>query len=463
MGLLRSAWKRLRAGYTARETVRGKTGRAGRSSQSSSTARKSPRNTTSVPPEPPPSREPAPIPKVVGPADAWMAALVVGLVAFGVVMVYSASAVYASHELGDGYHYLVRQAAWAVLGIGVMVAVARVDYHYYRFLTYPALAVSVVMLIMVAAGLGKSVGGAARWIAVGPINIQPAEITKLALILWLAWSLSKKRDRIRTFSIGFLPHVLVAGVLMWLCLAQPDFGSAVMIGVLTFVMLFAAGTRTGYLIAAAVVAVPSAWALVATSPYRMRRIKAFLEPFEHRYDIGYQVAESLMSFGAGGATGVGLGDSRQKLFFLPEAHTDFISAIIGEELGFVGVAILIAAFVLLVLRGLRAAFDAADDYGTWLAVGITMFIGLQAFTNLAVAMGMLPTKGLVLPFISYGGSSLVVNCAAVGILLNVSRPRESSARDEEAERARSETGESIRRRWRASPELGAVAVSGGVS
>ncbi|MFW6050311.1 MAG: putative lipid II flippase FtsW [Myxococcota bacterium] len=353
----------------------------------------------------------------------------VALVAFGVVMVFSASAVYANQQYGDGHYFLLRQGFFAVLGLAAVVVGARVDYHHYRKLTYPALGVAVLLLLVVAAGFGHSAGGATRWIRVGPVNIQPSEIAKLALILWLAYSLSKKQERIRSFSIGFLPHVLMAGLLMLLCLEQPDFGSAVMIGLLTFVMLFAAGAKTGYILLAGLAAAPLAWALVASSPYRMRRIKAFLAPFEHRYDVGYQIAESLMSFGAGGPTGVGIGDSRQKLFFLPEAHTDFISAIIGEELGFVGIAVLIAAFSLLVLRGFRAAFRAADDYGTWLAVGITLFLGMQAFTNMAVAMGMLPTKGLVLPFISYGGSSLVVNCLAVGILLNVSRPREVAEAD----------------------------------
>jgi cell division protein FtsW len=366
----------------------------------------------------------SPPPKVIGPADPWLTAVVVALVAFGVVMVYSASAVYANKEFGDGSHYLVRQASYAALGLFVMIAVARFDYHRYRLLTYPALAGAIGLLLVVALGLGHSAGGASRWIRVGPVNLQPSEGAKLALILWLAYSLSKKRDRIRTFKVGFLPHVLMAGLLMLLCLKQPDFGSAVMIGALTCVMLFAAGTKTGHILAAFVVAAPVGWALVASSPYRMRRIKAFLEPFEHRYDVGYQIAESLMSFGAGGPTGVGIGDSRQKLFFLPEAHTDFISAIIGEELGFVGIVALLLAFTAVVIFGFRIAMRASDDYGTWLAVGITMFIGLQAYTNLAVAMGMLPTKGLVLPFISYGGSSLLVNCTAVGILLNVSRERE---------------------------------------
>lgn len=176
------------------------------------------------------------------------------------------------------------------------------------------------------------------------------------------------------------------------------------------------------------IAAPAAAALVLLSPYRMRRIQAFMSPLEHRQDVGYHITQSFMSFGAGGVTGVGIGDSRQKLLFLPEAHTDFISAIIGEELGFVGILLLIGAFIFVVIRGLRAATRAADDYGSYLAVGITVFIGLQALTNLSVAMGLVPTKGLVLPFISYGGSSLLVNCAAAGILLNVSRPRQPAER-----------------------------------
>ncbi len=365
------------------------------------------------------------VPVVLGPADAVLAALVVALVTFGVVMVYSASAVFAADRFGSGQYFLIRQASFAVVGLVTMIAVAKIDYHRYRPLAYPMLAVSVALLLVVALGFGATRGGAARWIMVGPILVQPAEITKLTLIFWLAYSLSKKRDRMRSFTIGFLPHAIVSCVLMVLCLEQPDFGSAVMIGLLTFVLLFAAGAKTGYLLGAVLAGAPLAYAAIATSAYRMRRIQAFLEPFEHRYDVGYQIAESLMSFGAGGPFGVGLGDSRQKLFFLPEAQTDFISAIIGEELGFVGICGLVLTFVFIVARGLRAAFRAADDYGTYLAVGITMFVGLQAFTNLAVAMGMVPTKGLVLPFVSYGGSSLLVNCAAVGVLLNVSRPREA--------------------------------------
>ncbi|MBW2405434.1 MAG: putative lipid II flippase FtsW [Deltaproteobacteria bacterium] len=280
---------------------------------------------------------------------------------------------------------------------------------------------SIVLMVAVALGFGRSAGGATRWLTVGPVNVQPAELAKLAMIMWLAHSLAKKSNQMRTFSIGFLPHVLVAGLLMLLCLAQPDFGSAVMIALLTFVVLFAAGAKAGYLLGCVLLAIPVGYAAIASSPYRMRRIQAFLEPFEHRQGAGYQITESLMSFGSGGWTGVGLGDGRQKLLFLPEAHTDFISAIIGEELGFIGIVLLCAAFGWVVFRGLRAAWRAQDEYAGYLAVGMTLFIGLQAFTNLAVAMGLLPTKGLALPFVSYGGSSLLVNAAAAGIILNTSR------------------------------------------
>ena len=364
--------------------------------------------------------KPAP-PMKPGPPDVTLAATLVGLIAFGVVMVYSASAVYANNMFGNGFHFLIRQTVFAVAAFAVLIIFTRVDIGLLRRSTYPVLLVAVFLMVAVALGFGRSAGGATRWLAVGPVNVQPAELAKLAMIMWLAHSLAKKSDRVRTFSIGFLPHVLVAGLLMLLCLAQPDFGSAVMIALLTFVVLFAAGAKAGYLLGCVLLALPVGYAAIASSPYRMRRITAFLEPFEHRQGAGYQITESLMSFGSGGWTGVGLGDGRQKLLFLPEAHTDFISAIIGEELGFIGVVLLCAAFGWVVFRGLRAAWRAQDEYSGYLAAGMTLFIGLQAFTNLAVAMGLLPTKGLALPFVSYGGSSLLVNAAAAGIILNTSR------------------------------------------
>jgi cell division protein FtsW len=371
-------------------------------------------------------------PKTIGGADGMLLAVLVALVAFGVVMVYSASAVLAYRHFDDGQHYLVRQGIFALAGVPVMVVLARIDYHRLRPLTYPIM-VGTVALLAATSMIGKTAGGAARWLKLGPVHVQPAEMVKVAMIFWLAYSLSRKSESIRTFSIGFLPHVLVAALLMGLCLMQPDFGSAVMIGLLTTVLLFTAGARLGYLLGGTGIALFGAYLAVSGSEYRMRRILAYLDPIAHRQTSGYQVAESLMSFGAGGVTGVGIGDSRQKLFFLPEAHTDFISAIVAEELGLIGLCLLVLAYVVIVHRGIVAAFRAPDDYGTYLAVGLASFVGLQAFTNLAVAVGLLPTKGLVLPFMSYGGSSLLVNCAAMGVLLNVSRPREGGVMPAEKE------------------------------
>ncbi len=362
-------------------------------------------------------------PKVVGGVDGVLFGTVIALIVFGVVMVYSASSVRAVRLFGDGHYYLIRQAIYAAIALPLLVAVARIDYHRYRPLAKPVLAVAVVLLLMVIMGLGRKAGGASRWIQVGPINIQPAEVTKVAMILWLADSLAKKAGRIRSFSVGFLPHVLMAGFLVALCMAQPDFGSSVILMLLTFVLMFTAGAKMGYMLAGAAVLTPIAYLLVRSSEYRWQRIIAFTDPFKYRMTGGYQIVESWTSFSGGGLWGVGLGDSRQKMLFLPEAHTDFIAAIVAEELGYVGFCCMMAAFVLVVVRGVRTALKAVDDYGTYLAIGITMFVGIQVVTNLAVVLGLLPTKGLTLPFLSSGGSSLLVNCAAVGILLNVSRPR----------------------------------------
>ncbi len=399
-------------------------------------------------------------PEVVGRSDAVLGGTAIALIVFGVVMVYSASSVRAVREFGDGHHYLVRQAVYAALGVPLLAGLARVDYHRYRLFGKPLLLLAVGLLLAVVAGFGHAAGGAARWLALGPIHVQPAEIAKIALIVWLADSLAKKSGRMRTFSVGFLPHVLIASGLVALCMAQPDFGSSVILMLLTFVLLFAAGAKIGYMLAGAAIALPVAFWLVKSSDYRWQRIIAFTDPLKYRLTGGYQIVESWMSFGAGGVTGVGLGDSRQKLLYLPEAHTDFIAAIVAEELGFAGFALLVAAFLLVVLRGVRAALRAVDDFGLYLGVGFTMFIGVQAITNLAVVLGLLPTKGLTLPFLSSGGSSLLVNCAAIGVLLNVSRARRALSSDGPARAAelsegvisgsRARVGVSIARE----PELG---------
>jgi len=288
------------------------------------------------------------------------------------------------------------------------------------------MAVVTAMLVFVVVGFGHRAGNAFRWIAVGPVHIQPAEVAKLGIVLWLAYSLSKKADKIKSFYIGFVPHLLVVGFFAVLLLKQPDFGSAVVLLILTFTLLFVAGARVHYIGAFTTLAALGAVFLVRFSEYRFKRYLAFMDMENNRNDIAYQPFQSVMSFGSGGFSGLGLGRGLQVLY-LPEAHTDFISAIIGEELGFLGILGLSGAYMLIVSRGVKIALEAQDDYGSYLAFGISTLFGVQSLTNLAVAMAIFPTKGLTLPFLSYGGSSLLVNAMAAGILLSISRPRTATA------------------------------------
>lgn len=357
-----------------------------------------------------------------GPVDAVLAALVIALVGFGVVMVYSASAIEATVRHHDAQFFLKRQAAYAFVAIVTMWLVSRLDYRKLKPLTYPILGTVTLMLVLVVTGFGHRAGNAFRWIAIGPIHIQPAETAKLGIVLWLAYSLSKKADKIKSFSVGFLPHLIVVAVLAVLCLRQPDFGSAVVLTFLTFTLLFVAGARVGWIVSLTMVLSLGAVALVRFSEYRFKRYLAWMDMENNRNDLAYQPFQSVMSFGSGGISGLGLGRGLQVLY-LPEAHTDFISAIIGEELGFLGILALCTVYLMIVSRGVKIALEAADDYGSFLAFGIATMFGVQALTNLAVAMAIFPTKGLTLPFLSYGGSSLLVNAAAVGILLSISRPR----------------------------------------
>ena len=361
-------------------------------------------------------------PRRQGSVDVVLAAGAIALLGFGVVMVYTASVVEATTTFRDPQYFLLRQAIYAGMGLCLMFAASRIDYHRLRPLTYPILAVVTFLMILSVTGFGHTGGGAARWLAIGPIHVQPSEAAKLALILWLAYSLEKKRERMKSFSIGMLPHFLMAGFLMVLCLKQPDFGGAVVLLFLTFALLFVAGARLGYLLGAGMLgAMFAVWAVRFTN-YRWERMLAWFNMSEHRQDLAYQPFQSVMSFGSGSVTGLGLGKGLQVLY-LPEAHTDFISAIIGEELGFLGILCLCGVYLLIVARGVRTALAAEDEYGSYIAFGISVLFGAQALVNLSVAMAMLPTKGLTLPFVSYGGSSLLVCSAAMGVLLSVSRGR----------------------------------------
>ncbi len=355
---------------------------------------------------------------------------VVLLVAFGVVMVYSASAVMAERHLGSSTYFLMRQIIYAVVGLAVMLVASRIDYRWYAKVVYPLLALSLVGMVLCHTPLGRTVNGASRWIGAGPITIQPAEALKVALVLWLSYSLAKKREKIKSFSIGFLPHLIIPGVAMLLCLLQPDFGTAAVIAFLSFALLFVAGAKLGYIMAAGIVVAPVAYLLIAGSEYRLRRLLVFLDPLSERFGDGYQLSQSLFGFGAGGLTGVGLGDGLQKFLFLPEAHNDFITAIVGEELGVVGIWALLLVFSVVLARGVAIGLRAPDELGAYLGFGLTALIGAQMLANLAVAMGLLPTKGLNLPFVSFGGSALLVSLFSVGVLLNISR---APQRVEEAE------------------------------
>lgn len=361
--------------------------------------------------------------------DPLLLGSVLALVCLGLVMVYSASAITAHEKLGDSFFFLKRQAIAAGLGFVAMAAAMKLGYRRVARLAWPFLLLALVLLIAVLIpGVGSAAGGARRWIRLPGVSLQPAEIAKVAWVVYLSYSLAKKREKMRTFSIGFLPHLGLAGILVLLCMAEPDFGSSVALLVMMFVLLFAAGAKLSWLVGSVLLGIPFAWTAIAHSPYRAKRLAAFWDPWADRKGSGYQVVESLMSIGSGGWTGLGLGDGRQKLFFLPEAHTDFIFAIIGEELGLLGVAVVVGLFGVIIWRGVRAALRSPEPFGTYLALGITALFAFQAIINMGVAMGMLPTKGLTLPFISYGGSSLITLMGAAGLLLSVSGSGEGAQR-----------------------------------
>lgn len=353
--------------------------------------------------------------------DSALLFCVILLVGIGLTMNYSASAVLARERFGDSYFFLKRTLLFSGIGFVGMALTTRFEYVRYRKLVYPILLGALVLVAAVfVPGLGKTIGGATRWIDLGFITFQPSEAAKIAMIVFLAYSLEKKLGKIRSFGVGFLPHMIFMVVVAACILIQRDFGTAAIIAAITWLMMFVAGVRLPYLLGMFVAVLPLTGMLVAGSEYRRRRIMAFLNPWDDQYGSGFQMIQSFVAFNEGGLFGKGLGQGQQKLFYLPEAHTDFIFSVIGEELGLVGILLVISLFGFLCYRGLKIALRAPDHFGRYLAIGCTLLIGLEAVLNMGVVMGMLPTKGLTLPFISYGGSSLVISLIAVGILLNLS-------------------------------------------
>jgi cell division protein FtsW len=350
-------------------------------------------------------------------SDKLLFTLTVLLVALGVVMVYSASAATAESP----YTYLVRQTAWALVGFGAMFGVMRVDYRAYR---RPALIgglAVVIVTLLIAVFFFPPINGTHRWLSFGFASLQPSELAKLLVVIFTAAILEKRMERVNEIREALLPIAGFTGCIVALILCQPDYGTSAVIVAVTGAMVFLAGLYYRFLIAGALLLLPGALWLIIMSPYRLQRLLSFLDPEADRLGAGYQASQSLIALGSGGVFGRGLMEGVQKLYYLPEAHTDFIYAVIGEELGLVGTSFLLISFAALVWRAARVGLTAPDRFGAFLGLGITMIFALQALVNMSVATALLPTKGIPLPFVSNGGSSLLINMVGIGILLNISQ------------------------------------------
>ncbi len=348
------------------------------------------------------------------------------LLIVGIYMVYSSSFPISIKVHKSMDYFLKKQLIFAAIGVVVMFIASKVDYKVYRDIAYPLLIVSgILILLTYFPHIGKTVKGAHRWIGLGGINIQPSEITKVFMIMFMAYLLDKKREKMDSFAFGFLPFIIIPGIIMGLVAMQPDFGTFLLMALLIYIMMFIGGVRVKYLVGGLLCLLPVIYFAIVNSPYRLARMLVFLDPWKYYKAKGYQVAQSLISFGAGGLFGKGIGASQQKLYFLPEAYTDYIFAIFAEELGFIGVFIVIFAFVLFLITGIKMSLKVYNRFGRLLGIGLTILIVLQAFINFSVCMGILPPKGITLPFFSYGGSSLISTLFAVGILLNISKDIEN--------------------------------------
>ena len=353
--------------------------------------------------------------------DKWLFAATAGLALFGVVMVYSASAAIAASENGNQFYYVIKQAVWVAIGFGVMMLMMQFNYQQLknRRLVYALLFLCTIALMGVFAF--SATNGAHRWLKLPGFSLQPSELSKLALIIFLAYFLEKRAGEEGDFWRTFVPCGFVTGWLALLVVVEPDFGTAMMLVLIFTVMIYTAGARVVHLGMAAAPALVAAAGLLIFVPWRLRRLITFLDPWADQQGAGFQVVQSLIAIGSGGSNGLGFAQGKQKMLFLPFAHSDFIFAVIGEELGLVGALAVVAVFALFLWRGIRTALLAPDRFGMLLSLGIVTSIVAQALFNISVVLSLVPTKGIPLPFISYGGSSLVPTLAAVGILLNVSQ------------------------------------------
>lgn len=342
------------------------------------------------------------------------------LLSIGVVMVYSASSFYAMFHNNDSMYFFKRQLIWAILGVISMTIMMSIDYHKLKKIT-PTLLICTIPLL-IAVFFFPAINGAKRWISLGPLSFQPSELTKYAVVMFLAFSIDLKGDKVKDFWRGLVPYLGVAGFFAALILAEHNMSIAAIIMIVTFIMLFVAGGKIKHLFG---IILPALFTLaiffIFSSDYRRERMLNFIDPWKDAADAGYQLIQSFLALGSGGLTGLGLGQSRQKTLYMPEPHNDFIFSIIGEEIGLIGCLFIIGLFLIFIWRGVKVAMKARDTYGKLLAMGITSIIAVQAIINIAVVTGSMPVTGVPMPFISYGGTSLVINLTAMGILLNISR------------------------------------------
>ncbi len=357
--------------------------------------------------------------------DFLMFLLTLILVTVGLIMIYSASAILAHDRYGSSYYFFGRQLLWVLAGSAAMWVVSRADLESLRALAIPGLFMALFLMALVCVpGIGKTVGGAQRWFRLGPFSFQPSEVLKIALVFYLADSLERRRQTLSNLS-GLFPYLVILGICMLLLEKQHDFGTAVLLALVTILLLFLAGIQWAFFLIPLSILVPVFIFLVESASYRMKRITAFLNPWEDPQGAGFQLIQSLIAVGNGGPLGVGLSNSSQKLFYLPAPHTDFIFAIIAEELGLWGAGTLVFLFAIFILRGFKVAAVWGQREGgmflSLLAAGVTGMIGFQTLINLGVVTGILPTKGIPLPLISYGGSSMVFTLVSIGILFNISR------------------------------------------
>jgi cell division protein FtsW len=359
--------------------------------------------------------------------DLMLFVVVLILAGTGIAMSYSASAVYALRAYGDSFHFLKRQLLWFALGFVSMLVFKEIDYRKYLQLTKPMLLLSVVMLALVLIpGVGHSAKGSVRWLGVGPLAFQPSEFVKLFVVIYLAKVFSSETaDHV----IQILIPVIIVAVLFLMVMMQPDFGTAIDILVVSVVILFVSGFPLMYIISLFIISIPMFYLLIYLVDYRKVRLMAYANPWEYRFGIGYHIIQAFIAFRKGGFLGVGLGHGTQKIARLPEPHTDFIFAVIAEEAGLAGTIIVVLLFAGLLWRGIAISAETQDNFGRLLAIGLTLMVAVQAFINIGVVTGGLPTTGIPLPFISYGGSSLLMNMTAAGIVLNISRYRGAARQD----------------------------------